>query len=74
MKPHRPKHSPLKPLSHFAVEQNVPKESVLWPHITAWQRQGFVSLRWSGTSAFCNVKLTDAGRAEIARLETEKKG
>jgi hypothetical protein len=58
-----------KRLIFFATEQNVGKESPLWPQITTFQRQGFVRLRWDESSAYCHVKLTPAGEVEAKRRQ-----
>jgi hypothetical protein len=63
--------SPAAPkrLAWFATEQNIPKDSALWPQITAFQRQGFVSLRWTESAAYCFAKLTAKGEIEVKRRQ-----
>jgi hypothetical protein len=58
-----------KLLVFFAIEQSITKESALWPQIATLQREGLVSLRWSDTSAYCHVKLTEKGAAEAKRRQ-----
>ncbi len=63
--------APALPLEHFSIERSVIAGSPSWTQITDWHRRGFVTFEWKGSSQFCGVVLTEAGRHEVGRQKGE---
>lgn len=54
-------------LSDFANERQVLANDPAWRTIAGWQKQGFVTLRWTDTKNHVFVRLTERGVQQAAK-------